>query len=92
MNTNDGLKIEPAASIIARDMITKYMENFALTIHKHPHVSQSVASVYVDGLAGVMALAIAGGHGSREEVASNTILKLGEALTRDLRELKLTGL
>lgn len=86
-NMDDGLKVEHAAGIIARNAISKYMENFAFIIRGSRHASQSAVAAYIDGLAGVMALTIAGKHGSRDEVLNATITKLREAVDRDLMHL-----
>jgi len=84
---NDGLKIEPAAAVLARDMFTQHLHNFSFVIRKHQRVSQAVVASYVDGLAGVMALAVVGGHGSRDDVFNATVAKLREAFDRDLQHL-----
>ena len=84
---DDGLKIEHAAGVILRDAIRKHMAAFAYTIRRGRHVGQDVVAAYIDGLAGAMALTIAGGHGSREDVLYATLTKLREALDRDLQHL-----
>jgi hypothetical protein len=43
---------------------------------------------YIDGLAGVAALTIAGGHGSRQDVMDALGVKLTEAIDRDLAHLR----
>ena len=83
----DGLNIETAAGVVARDMITKYMESFALTIRRDKLASQTAVAAYVDGLAGALALTIAGRHGSKDDVVNATIAKLREAVNRDLTHL-----
>jgi len=87
MNMDDGLKIETAAGIIIRDAIRKHTATFAFAIQRSRHAGKDVVAAYIDGLAGAMALAIAAGHGSREEVVNATLAKLREALDRDLQHL-----
>jgi hypothetical protein len=84
---NDGLKIEHAAAVTLRDAISKHMASFAYTIRRGRHCGQSVVAAYVDGLAGAMALTIAGAHGSKEEIVNATLTKLREAVDRDLQHL-----
>ena len=87
MNMDDGLKIEHAAARMLRGAIREHMIAFALAIRTNRTVSASVVAVYVDGLAGAMALAIAGGHGSKEDVVNATVAELREAIDRDLQYL-----
>jgi len=83
----DGLSIETAAGVVARDMIRQYMEQFAFRVRRSRPASQQVVAAYVDGLAGAVALTIAGGHGSKEDVVNATIAKLRESIDRDLTHL-----
>lgn len=85
--TEPGLRIESAASVTARDMFKQHMAAFAHVVQRDRAAGQSTAAAYVDGLAGVVALVIAGWHGSREDVIEATIAKLREAIDRDLRFL-----
>ena len=87
MNMDDGLKIEPAAAIVLRDLIKSYMQSFALVIRTSRHASKAVVAAYIDGLAGAMALTIAGRHGSKDDVINATVTKLREAVDRDLQHL-----
>lgn len=82
-----GLRIESAAAIVARDMMTKHVSTFAHVIRQDRAASQSTVAAYIDGLAGVVALTIAGGCGSREDVIAATIAKLRDSVDRDLRHL-----
>ena len=84
---DDGLKIEHAAGVTLRDAIRKHMAAFSYTIRRGRHVGQDVVAAYIDGLAGAMALTIAGSHGSKEEIVNATLAKLREALDRDLQHL-----
>lgn len=88
MNEDDGLKIETGAAVTLRDAVRKHMVTFATTIRLSRLASASVVAVYVDGLAGAMALTIAGSHGSKEEVVNATLVKLREAVDRDLQHLE----
>lgn len=85
---NDGLRIEAAASVTARDMITKHLAAFSHAIQRDRIASQATTAAYIDGLAGVVALVIAGGHGSKSEVVESTVKALCDAIERDLRHLK----
>jgi len=84
---DDGLKIEPAAAITLRDMIRSHMQSFSFTIRTSRGAGQDVVAAYIDGLSGAMALTIAGGHGSKEDVVNTTVTKLRECVDRDLRHL-----
>jgi hypothetical protein len=84
---DDGLKIEPAAGITLRDLIRQHMQSFALVVRTSRHASKAVVAAYIDGLAGAMALTIAGKHGSKDDVINATVTKLREAVDRDLRHL-----
>lgn len=86
----DGLKIEAAASIVARDLIEKHLSQFAHVVRHDRAVSQLVIAAYIDGIAGAVALTIAAGHGSKEEVLDTTIRKFYEAVNRDLQHLRRT--
>jgi site-specific recombinase XerC len=85
--TEPGLSIESAASVTARHAITQHLTSFHRVIRTDRAASQSTVAAYVDGLAGVVALTIAGGHGSREDVIEATIKLLREAIDRDLTHL-----
>ena len=82
-----GLRVETAASVIARDMIHDFMGKFALAIRRDRHTSATTTAAYIDGLAGCIALTVAGKHGSREEVVAAVLDKLNDAVNRDLRML-----
>lgn len=82
-----GLSIESAASVVLRDTIIKHMQAFSHVIRNDRAAGQSVVAAYVDGLAGAVALAIAGGHASREGITA-TVAKLRDAIERDLRHLR----
>ena len=81
------LRIETAASVVLRDTIQQHMANFAYVIRTDRAANAGVVAAYVDGLAGALALTIAGGHGSRTEVIDMTIKVLRDAIDRDLRHL-----
>jgi hypothetical protein len=87
MSTDDGLKIDHAAGVVLRDAIRKHMSTFAFSIRYSRIASASVVAVYVDGLAGAIALTIAGRHASKEDVVNATLAKLREAIDRDLQHL-----
>jgi len=83
-----GLRIESAASILARDMITKHMGQFQYAIRGDRAASYSTVAAYVDGLAGVVALTIAGKHASRDEAVEAAVKQLRAAIDRDLQHLR----
>lgn len=91
MSDKPGLSIESAASVIARDMIKKHVATFAHVIRNDRAAGQSVVAAYIDGLAGAIALVVAGGHASRAEITTATIAGLISAVERDLRHLKNIG-
>lgn len=86
--SGDGMRLETAASAIARDLITQHLTTFGPAIRRDRIASQAVVAAYVDGLAGAIALTVAGGHGSLDEVIESTIDSLCKAIARDLRHLK----
>lgn len=83
-----GLRIESAASVTARDMITKHLAVFGHAVRSDRAASQSTMAAYIDGLAGVVALTIAGGHGSKPDVTAAAMTKLMDAIERDLKHLR----
>ena len=87
MNMDDGLKIEPAAGITLRDLIRQHMQAFSWVIRTNRKAGQAVVAAYIDGLAGTLALTIAGRHADKDEVINATVTKLREAVNRDLRHL-----
>lgn len=84
---NAGLRIESAASVIMRDQIMRHMEVFSRVLRRDRAAGQSTIAAYVDGLAGAVALTIAGGHGSQSDVTEATVKILREAIDRDLQHL-----
>lgn len=82
-----GLSIESAASVIARDFFSKHLRQFDFVVRFDRKAGQSTAAAYIDGLAGVLALVIAGGN-DRTEVTETAIKTLRQAIERDLRHLK----
>lgn len=83
-----GLRIETAASILARNFVQDHMAQFGLVIRRDRAANRSMSAVYLDALAGIAALTIAGGHGSREEVLQAIGAKLRECVDRDLQHLE----
>lgn len=83
-----GLSIETAAGVTARDMIRQHLVAFGFAIRTDRTASQAAVAAYIDGLAGAIALTVAGRHGSREEVIDAAFMKLHEAIDRDLRHLR----
>jgi hypothetical protein len=83
-----GLRLETAASVLLKETITAHMAQFGHVIGRDKAASKSTLSVYVDGLAGAMALTIAGGLCSRDELLGNIAEILREAVERDLQHLR----
>lgn len=82
-----GLRVESAASVTIRDTMHKHLSVFAHVIRTDRVAGKSTHAEYVNGLSGVIALLVAGGHGSKEDVLNGTIEKLREYVDRDLRHL-----
>ena len=83
----DGLRLESAASLTIRDAVQQHLHVFAHVIRTDRVAGKSTHAEYVNGLAGVTALLIAGGHGSRDDIINGTVAKLREYIDRDLRHL-----
>jgi len=83
-----GLRFEAAASLILKDTLVQYFHTFAHYIRADRRAGRDCTAAMIDGLAGVTALVIAGGHAPKEEVLESTIAKLREAVDRDLRYQK----
>lgn len=86
-----GLRIETAAAVVARNTIHNYMSHYALTIRRDRAAGQGATAAFIDGLSGAMALVVAGGHASRDEVLAATCKKLSDALNRDLAHMDKKG-
>lgn len=82
-----GLRIESAASVTIRETIHRYFAVFSHVIRHDRTAGKSAHIEFVNGLAGVTSLLIAGGHGSREEITEATVAKLREYIDRDLQRL-----
>lgn len=87
MTQPPGLRIESAASVILLDLIKDHMAQFAHVIRRDRAANASVVAAYASGFAGAVALTIAGGHGSREQVTEAAIQSFRTALERDLKFL-----
>lgn len=75
------------ADTVARDWLRNFMRSFAPSIRKERASARIATAVFVDGLAGTVALAIAGRHGSKDEIIEATIQSFREAVDRDLKHL-----
>jgi hypothetical protein len=82
-----GLRIETAASYVLRDFIRQHMAQYGIAIRRDRLANAGVVAAYIDALAGAIALTIAGGHGSRDEVMNALGPKITEAIDRDLAHL-----
>lgn len=86
-NNKLGMSLETAASVLARDMITRHLAQFHHVIRADRLANASTSAAYIDGLAGVMALTVRGGHGSEQDVVDAVVTKLRECVRRDLHHL-----
>lgn len=75
------------ARAMARDWLTNYVAAFATSIRRERSTAQTASAAMVDALASVAALAIAGGHGSKEEIVEATVTSLRNSIDRDLAHL-----
>jgi hypothetical protein len=82
-----GLSIETAASVTLQDALQKHMHTFSHVIKHDRAANNSVLSVYVNGLAGAIALTVVGGHASKDDVIDEAVRKLRECVDRDLQHL-----
>lgn len=85
--TQNGLRIESAASVLARDMIQKHIQSFSHVIMHDTAANRSVVAAYIDGLSAVVALSIMGRQGGKNDVTENVIQRLRENIERDLKHL-----
>lgn len=85
---NNGMRIEVAAGVVARDWVLKFFGTFGQSIVAERRSSQVVVAAFVDGLAGSVALSIQGRHGSKAEIIELTVTQFREAVERDLKHLK----
>jgi hypothetical protein len=82
-----GLSIESAASVVLRDAMLKHFHVFSETMRRDHAAGKSVHAEYVNGLAGVIAIMVTGGQGSKVDIINGTVAKLLECVDRDLRHL-----
>jgi len=87
-NINNGMTLETASSVIARDMIRNHLAQFQYAIRNDRAASMSTVAAYIDGLAGAVAFTIAGGQSSRDNAIEHVKAKLVEAIDRDLAMLR----
>lgn len=85
--TKEGLRIESASSVIARDMIRQHVGTFSHVIREDRAANTSTVAAYIDGLAAVTALTIAGGFGGRDDIVTAVVGRLTECVDRDLKHL-----
>jgi len=87
MSDGNGLRIETAASVVLRRTIQEYLHTFSHVVVSDHAAGKSVHAEATNLLAGVVALIIAGGHGSKDDVLNGTVAKLREYVDRDLQHL-----
>lgn len=83
-----GLSIESAASVTIRKTIRDHFRIFSYVIGKDHAAGKSTHAEYVNGLAAVIALMIAGGQGSKDDILNATAAKLRECVERDLQHIR----
>lgn len=72
---------------VARDWIKNYVAAFAPSVMRERATARAASAAFIDGLAGIVALSIAGRHGSEVEVIEATMTSLRNAISRDLTHL-----
>lgn len=72
---------------VARDWIKNFNAAFVNSIVKERATAQAASAAMTDGLAGIAALAIASGHGSKAEIVEATVKSLRDAIDRDLMHI-----
>lgn len=87
MNDGRGLRVETAASVVLKQTMEQYFHAFAHVINQDRAAGKSVHAELTSALAGCVALMIAGGHGSIDDLMGGTVSKLREFVDRDLRHI-----
>ena len=72
---------------MSREWLANFMKAFGHSIRNERASARIATAAFVDGLAGVTALAIAGRHGSKDEIVEAAITQLRESIDRDLQHL-----
>jgi hypothetical protein len=75
------------AKTVGRDWLENYMKSFAPHVRSERATSKIVSALFIDALAGTLALTIAGRQDSEEEILGAAIDSLRDAVRRDLRHL-----
>jgi hypothetical protein len=75
------------ADTVGRDWLRSFMKSFAKYVLAERATSRVASALFIDGLAGILALAIAGRHDSEEQIMDAAITALEHAVARDLRHL-----
>jgi hypothetical protein len=70
-----------------RDWVKSFMKSFAPYIRSERATGKIVCALFIDALAGALALAIAGRQDSEQQIVNAAIIALREAVKRDLRHL-----
>ncbi len=74
-----------------RDWVKGFMKSFAPYIRSERATSKVTSALFIDALAGTLALAIAGRQDSEEQIMDAAIVALEHAVARDLRHLRELG-
>jgi hypothetical protein len=70
-----------------RDWLKTFMKSFAPYIRSERATSKVASALFIDALAGTLALAIAGRQDSEEQIMDAAVASLRVAVKRDLRHL-----
>jgi len=83
-----GLRIETAASVMAADMMAQHLKTFKNVIQNDRHTNGAVIAAYIEGLACVVALTVAGRHGGYWEVMASVDERLRDEVDKILKLMK----
>jgi hypothetical protein len=75
------------ADTVGRDWLKSFMKSFAGSIWSERATSKVTSALFIDGLAGILALTIAGRQDSEQQIVDAAVASLRDAVKRDLRHL-----
>jgi hypothetical protein len=75
------------ADTVGREWLKFFMKSFAPYIRSKRATSKVASALFIDALAGTLALAIAGRHDSERQIVDAAIASLRDAVKRDLQHL-----
>jgi hypothetical protein len=79
------------ADTVGRDWVKSFMKSFAPYIKSERATSKVASALFIDALAGTLALAIVGRQDSEQQIVDAVIASLRDAVKRDLRHLGKLG-